>query len=238
MAGLEPATNGVNDISSLYALPTELHDTPYIFPHTSSWQPHQPTPYDAEPIRTIGLAIRILYSIRSVCCRSTATIFGLQFSQPSLGLVLLPASLIVHIEANSWLLLVRNLPRRLRLYLRVGYRLFPLHPLEVSFAAVSAQGFARPLAGLLATHLAIVYSVYSAYLPGLHAARPSAFVEGSGLEPPAHPKLFGDSPPMGRTAVAFISVGVRGLNHSPYSNLAGLHPYSGFSFLVLYVAMP
>ena len=29
-----------------------------------------------------------------VCCRSTATIFDLQFSQPSLGLVLLPASLI------------------------------------------------------------------------------------------------------------------------------------------------
>jgi hypothetical protein len=62
--------------------------------------------------------------------------------------------------------------------------------IEVSFAAVSAQGFARPLAGLLATHLAIVYSVYSAYLPGLHAARPSAFVEGGGLEPPAHPRLF------------------------------------------------
>jgi hypothetical protein len=58
--------------------------------------------------------------------------------------------------------------------------------IEVSFAAVSAQGFARPLSGLLATHLAIVYSVYSAYLPGLHAARPSAFVEGGGVEPPAH----------------------------------------------------
>ena len=49
---------------------------------------------------------------------------------------------------------------------------------EVSFAAVSAQGFARaspPFGGsrchhrygLLAAHLAIVYSVYSAYLPGL-----------------------------------------------------------------------
>ena len=75
---------------------------------------------------------------------------------------------------------------------------------EVSFDAVSAQSFARPLAGLLATHLAIVYSVYSAYLPGLHSARPSAFVEGGGVEPPAHPKLFGDSPPRGRTAVAFL----------------------------------
>ena len=38
---------------------------------------------------------------------------------------------------------------------------------EVSFATVSAQSFARSPAGLLATHLAIVYSVYSAYLPGL-----------------------------------------------------------------------
>ena len=54
---------------------------------------------------------------------------------------------------------------------------------EVSFAAVSAHGFARPLAGLLATHLAIVYSVYSAYLPGLHSARPSALVAVDGLEP-------------------------------------------------------
>ena len=55
---------------------------------------------------------------------------------------------------------------------------------EVSFATVSAQSFARPLAGLLATHLAIVFSVNSAYLPGLHAARPSAFAEGEGFEPP------------------------------------------------------
>ena len=55
---------------------------------------------------------------------------------------------------------------------------------EVSFDAVSAHGFARSLAGLLATTLAIVYSVYSAYLPGLHSARPSALVEGEGFEPP------------------------------------------------------
>ena len=37
--------------------------------------------------------------------------------------------------------------------------------------------------GLLATTIAIVFSVNSAYLPGLHAARPSAFVEGEGFEP-------------------------------------------------------
>jgi hypothetical protein len=44
-----------------------------------------------------------------------------------------------------------------------------------------------------------------AYLPGLHAARPSAFVEGDGLEPPAHPKLFRESPPLWSDAVAFVS---------------------------------
>jgi hypothetical protein len=31
-------------------------------------------------------------------------------------------------------------------------------------------------------------------LPGLLAARPSAFVEDGGVEPPAHPKLFMESP--------------------------------------------
>ena len=44
--------------------------------------------------------------------------------------------------------------------------------------------------GLLATTLAIVFSVNSAYLPGLLAARPSAFVEVDGVEPSAHPRLF------------------------------------------------
>ena len=43
----------------------------------------------------------------------------------------------------------------------------------------------------------------SAYLLGLLAARPSAFVEGGGLEPPAHPKLFRESSPMVRTVVAY-----------------------------------
>ena len=105
---------------------------------------------------------------------------------------------------------------------------------EVYFAAVSAQGFARaspPFGGsrchhrygLLATHLAIVYSVYSAYLPGLHSARPSAFVEGAGVEPAAHPMLFGESPPSGRTAVAFIRSVTK---YSPYSNLACLRQLS------------
>lgn len=33
-----------------------------------------------------------------------------------------------------------------------------------------------------------------AYLPGLHSARPSAFVEGGVFETPAHSKLFRESP--------------------------------------------
>ena len=192
VAGLEPATNGVNDISSLYALPTELHDTPYIFPHTSSWQPHQPTATTAEPIRTIGLAIRILYSFRSVCCRSTATIFSLQFSQPSLGLVLLPASLIVHIEANSWLLLVRKLPAS-DCCTRdpLSCRLFPLVLQPGLFRCrFNSELCTIPCGITRHPSCRCVYSVYSAYLPGLHAARPSAFVEGYGVEPSAHPRLF------------------------------------------------
>ena len=43
----------------------------------------------AEPIRTIGLAIRILYSIRSVCCDVIATIQP-SILTTSLGLALLP----------------------------------------------------------------------------------------------------------------------------------------------------
>ena len=60
-------------------LPISPHDTPYIFiHHTSSWQPHQPTTYDAEPIRTIGLAIRIPYfnSFRLLLCRSNHSAFN------------------------------------------------------------------------------------------------------------------------------------------------------------------
>jgi hypothetical protein len=47
----------------------------------------------------------------------------------------------------------------------------------------------------------------AAYLPGLLAARPSAFVEGGGVEPPAHLSIFRESPPLWSDAVALISVG-------------------------------
>ena len=166
----------------------ELHDTPYIFiHHTSSWQPHQPTPYDAEPIRTIGLAIRIPY-FNSFCMlrcyrnhsafnshnfpRSCTTTYPYVAAQPQ------PNALTRKAQGFG------NYLRQI-VVLAALFHAASFHSIfsPVSFAAVSAQGFARPLAGLLATHLAIVYSVYSAYLPGLHAARPSAFVAVEGIEP-------------------------------------------------------
>lgn len=71
------------------ALPTELHGIPYIFiHHTSSWQPHQPTPYDAEPIRIIGLAIRIPYY--SFCMLRLFRNHSAFNSHNFLGLTLLP----------------------------------------------------------------------------------------------------------------------------------------------------
>ena len=73
--------------------PSSARHTVYIFPHTSSWQPHQPTPYDAEPIRTIGLAIRIPYFNRSVCCEVIATIQP-SILTTSLGLALLPIYIV------------------------------------------------------------------------------------------------------------------------------------------------
>ena len=194
VAGLEPATNGVNDISSLYALPTELHDTPYIFPHTSSWQPHQPTATTAEPIRTIGLAIRILYySFNMLRCYRNHSAFN-SHNLPSDLRYYLPALLFTSRPTRGHCWFGNYLVTSGCTY-GLGTVSFHSICIEVSFAAVSAQGFARaspPFGGsrfhhrygLLATHLAIVYSVYSAYLPGLHSARPSAFVEGDGFEPP------------------------------------------------------
>lgn len=99
--------------------------------------------------------------------------------------------------------------------------------IEVSFDAVSAQSFARPLAGLLATHLAIVFSVNSAYLPGLHSARPSAFVEGDGFEPPLTAK-FSRLLPIYRSLPSLRSLCLYGietliLTASCWSSLTTLH---------------
>lgn len=114
--------------TSYCTLPTELHGIPYIFiPHTSSWQPHQPTVITEEPIRAIGLAIRILYySFSMLLCKAT-----IQPSIPttSLGLTLLPICPAVSQQPKPipWVIQIRKLPRFFRLYSRIGYRLFPLH---------------------------------------------------------------------------------------------------------------
>ena len=68
----------------------------------------------------------------------------------------------------------------------------------------------------------------AAYLPGLHAARPSAFVEGGGVGPPAHPKHFGESPPLWSDAVAIISAMCEALNHPLIPILPVCANYSGF----------
>ena len=51
------------------------------------------------------------------------------------------------------------------------------HHLSVGHGVVTATAYSPPI-------LPLCNSVYSAYLPGLLAARPSAFAEGEGFEPP------------------------------------------------------
>ena len=197
MAGLEPATNDVNDISSLYALPLS-YTTHHIYSLIQAAGSHTSLRHTTQsPSALLDLQSGFRILIRSVCCRRAATIFGLQSHN-------LPSDLRYYLPA----LLFTSRPTRGHCWFGnylvssgctygLGTVSFHSISLEVYFAAVSAQGFARaspPFGGsrchhrygLLATHLAIVYSVYSAYLPGLHSARPSAFVEGEGFEPPCH----------------------------------------------------
>ena len=102
---------------------------------------------------------------------------------PSLGLTLLPSRLILCMSGPSrGRCGVRNLPCRLWLYLRFWCRLFPLLQLvglfRCRFDSVQRTGL-RP--GCL--HSSVISINAVAYLPGLHAARPSAFVEVVGFEP-------------------------------------------------------
>ena len=119
-------------------------------------------------------------------------------------------------HTNPWCSQIRKLPRASSCTYGLGTVSFHSISFEVYFAAVSAQGFARaspPFGGarfhhrygLLATHLAIVFSVNSAYLPGLslHVPRrlwkvrdsnPRAFQlttnRRSCLSPLSQPSLF------------------------------------------------
>ena len=131
-------------------LPISPHDTPYIFIlHTSSWQPHQPTTYDAEPIRTIGLAIRIPYfnSFRLLLCHSNHSAFNSHnFPRPYTTTYLF-GMLLCHSNRHA----PTRDAHRFGTYLDASGCTYGLvtvyfHSIrcEVSFDAVSAHGFARP----------------------------------------------------------------------------------------------
>lgn len=104
-------------------------------------------------------------------------------SHTPLGLTLLPSRLILCLSGPTrGRCGVRNFPLSVWLYLRVEYRLFPLLPLSglfrCRFDSVQRTGL-RP--GCL--HSSVISINAVAYLPGLPAARPSAFVEVVGFEP-------------------------------------------------------
>ena len=176
-------------------LPISPHDTPYIFiHHTSSWQPHQPTPYDAEPIRTIGLAIRIPY-FNSFCmlrlCRNHSAFNSHNFPRtytttyPYVAAPPQPNALTRKAQGFG------NYRSRLLSFLWP----YSQPSFMLSFSSPPAIGlfrcrFSSELCtipcGITRHPSCHCVSVYSAYLPGLLAARPSAFAEGEGFEPPCH----------------------------------------------------
>ena len=96
VAGLEPAHNGVNDISSLYALPLS-YTTHHIYlsiiqaagSHTSLRQQPQ------SPSALLDLQSGFRISIRSICCDCVATIRP-SILTTSLGLTLLPIRMLRH----------------------------------------------------------------------------------------------------------------------------------------------
>ena len=174
-------------------LPISPHDTPYIFiHHTSSWQPHQPTTYDAEPIRTIGLAIRIpyfnsFYMLR--LCRNHSAFNSHNFPRTMV--------LMVHATTFQPYCYHRDLTRRSSLVRKLpasdcctrgplSCRLFPLAHQPGLFRCRFSSELCTIPCGITRHPSCHCVSVYSAYLPGLHSARPSAFAEGEGFEPPCH----------------------------------------------------
>ena len=122
-----------------------------------------------------------LVLFRSFRCDCVATIQPTSYVPPSLGLALLPIcpvccySVATIIPSRGYYT-DSEITSCLQLYSRIGYRLFPL---------LQPYGLFRCRFGS-ATRLPQCYNKL-AYLPGLHAARPSAFVEGEGFEPPLNP---------------------------------------------------
>ena len=190
------------------ALPTELYDTPYIYSLIQAAGSHtslRHTTQSPSALLDLQSGFSIQFVLYVAVARQPYSAFN-SHNLPSDLCYYLPALLFTLKPTRGYCWFGNYLVSSGCTY---GLDTVSFHSIrfEVYFAAVSAQGFARaspPFGGsrchhrygLLATHLAIVFSVNSAYLPGLLAARPSAFAEGAGVEPAAHPKLFWDSPPL------------------------------------------
>ena len=111
----------------------------------------------------------VLFNIRIPAAHSAFIL-----SHHSLGLTLLPSRLILCMSGPTrGRCGVRNLPCRLRLYLRIGYRLFPL---------LQLVGLTYRLAPWLLYLLSDLNKCFC-LLTGIISIRPSAFVEGAGFEP-------------------------------------------------------
>ena len=125
------------------ALPTELHDIPCSM-FIASPKPSELFCHFGHPfLSSFAFFVFVLYVATWPQPYSAITLIA-NFPRPYTTTYL---SCMLRLSRNRnpipWGLQIRKLPRRLRLYLRVEYRLFPLHLLLlVSFDAVSAQAYA------------------------------------------------------------------------------------------------
>ena len=185
--GLEPPTQPLTASSK----PTELHDTPYIYSLIQAAGSHTNLRHTRRAHPQYWTCNQDRISIRSVCCDVIATIQP-SILTTSLGLALLPICSVCCCDTAT----VTH-----QLVMLADSELTSFLPAVLTdwLPSLSTPSVVRSLSmpfqlmvlhdpfGLLATTLAIVFSVNSAYLPGLLAARPSAFVEGEGFEPPMFP---------------------------------------------------
>ena len=137
--------------------------------------------------KILGYSLMTYSEPRSICfvlfnIRIPAAHSAFILSHHSLGLTLLPSRLILCMSGPTrGRCGVRNLPCRLRLYLRIGYRPFHSIGLSVSFDAVSIRYTYRLAPWLL--YLLSDLNKCFCLLTGIISIRPSAFVEGEGIEP-------------------------------------------------------
>ena len=180
------------------ALPTELHGTPYIFiHHTSSWQPHQPTATTAEPIRTIGLAIRILYySFSMLRCYRNHSAFN-SHNLPS-DLCYYLSVQYVAVTQQPVVLSDSEITFSRWQYFTTLLHVVSFHTIWLFASSLFRCRFSSGLCTSLATFRWVtvssplrltrhpsshcVFSIFS-LLAGIVTTRPSAFAEGEGFEP-------------------------------------------------------